>query len=281
VAERVPVPDAPPPPVGWPGPQGAARPPVAPGSAAVDPGLGLAASAVAVLLLGQVVGGVVVAGLMAASGAAPGGVADLDRVAILVAAVAGQVVGFLGVLALLRSRGYDLRDVVGPYRPILPRLLAGLGLGAATFVGSSLLVALLVGLAGSDARPDQALLDEALAGGLRTLLAVVAAVVLAPVVEELVFRGLVHRALRVRLAPVVATLISSAAFAAVHVDVARSQPWALGGLLLVGIVLASAYERTGGLLVPVALHAGFNGATLAVVVVADRAGLMDLIARAT
>jgi len=282
MADRVPVPDAPPPPPGWPGPHGAVRPPAPPRPAAAGPGqgLGLAVSAVAVMLVGQFIAGFVVAGLLVAAGAAPGGAGDADRTAVLAAAVAGQVLGLLGVLALLRRRGPGIREVVGPLRPVPRRLIAGLVLGAATFIASSLLVALLVGLAGSDARPEQLLLDEALAGGLRTALAVVAAVLLAPVLEELVFRGLVHRALRIRLGPAVATVCSSVVFAVVHVDVAVSQPWALGGLVLVGAVLATAYERSGGLLVPVALHAGFNAATIGALLVADRSGLMDLIARA-
>jgi hypothetical protein len=36
----------------------------------------------------------------------------------------------------------------------------------------------------------------------------------------------------------------------VHIDVVLSQPLALAGLVLVGVVLAVAYERTGSLVVP-------------------------------
>ncbi|MDA3023583.1 MAG: CPBP family intramembrane metalloprotease, partial [Actinomycetota bacterium] len=105
---------------------------------------------------------------------------------------------------------------------------------------------------------------------------VIAAVVLAPVAEELLFRGLLHRGLRRRLRIVPATALSSVLFAVVHVDVALSQPLALVGLTLVGVILAVASERTGSLIVPVVIHAVHNAVTIAAVVVSTRLDL-DLV----
>lgn len=294
--ERIRVPDAPPPPAGWPGPHGAARPP-APGRGIAGPGrgapagsgpvpgadaavgTGLAAAAIAVYFTGQLVVGVVVGGVLAG-----GGVTDpaaVDRVLLLAAAVVGQVAGLGAALLLLRSRGVPLAAVVGPVRPVLRRLGSGLALGAGTMLAAALVVALLVRLAGSEAAPEQLILDEALAGGVRTALAVLAAVLLAPVAEELLFRGLLYRALRRRRGVAVAAVVSAAVFAVVHLDVAVTQPLALVGLALVGVVLALAYERTGGLLVPVAAHAGYNGAALAVAIVAQRTGVLDVVGTLT
>lgn len=280
--DRTPVPDAPPPPPGWPGPHGALRPPVGAGHGRTGTavvGTGLASLAIAVYFLGQLVVGLVAGGVLAGTGVTdPSG---LDPVLLLAAAVAGQAAGLGAALGLLRARGIPLEDLVGPVRPLGRLLLGGIALGAGLLVTASLLVAALVGLTGSDAVPEQLILDEALSGGARTILAVVAAVLLAPVAEELLFRGLLHRALRRRRGVLAATLLSSALFAVVHLDVGLSQPLALVGLLLVGIVLALAYERTGRLLVPIVAHAAYNGTALLAAVVAQRSGFLDLLGLVT
>jgi uncharacterized protein len=131
-------------------------------------------------------------------------------------------------------------------------------------------VSLLMRLTGSEQAPDQFLLDELTRGGSSTVLAFIAAVVLAPVAEELLFRGLLFNALLRRRSVHVAALVSSVVFAVVHVDVAVSQPLALVGLTLVGLALAYAYHRTGSLLVPIAGHAAFNGVTLVLALVGER-----------
>lgn len=255
--DRIPVPDAPPPPRGWPGPHGTLRPP---GPPIAGPGIRLAVVAIVLFLLGQL------AAVLAVG----------DRIPLVAVAVLGQSLGLVAALVLLRMRSIRLADIVGPVRPALPRLLAGLGLGAATLVVTSLAVAVLVGLSGSEAVPQQFVVDEVLAGGLRTVLAVVAAVLLAPIAEELLFRGLLYRALRVSRSVGAAALLSSAPFAVVHLEVVLSQPLALVALLVVGVVLALVYERTGGLLVPVALHAGYNATALAAAVALGRSGILPV-----
>ena len=274
--DRVLVPDAPPPPRGWPGPHGAVRPP-APGPAQplAAVGTGLAAAAIAVYFLGQLAVGLLAGGFLAGTGATD--IGAVDPVLLLAAAVAGQVAGLAAAVLLLRARGAPLDAVVGPLRPLGRRLAAGAGLGVVTMLGSSILVAVLVQLSGSDAAPEQLILDEARAGGARTALALVAAVLLAPVAEELLFRGLLYRALRRRRGVVGALVISSLAFAVVHLDVAVTQPLALVGLTLVGIVMALAYERSGSLVVPVAAHAAYNGTALALASAAERTGALELL----
>ena len=274
--DRVLVPDAPPPPRGWPGPHAAVRPPApGPGQPLAAVGTGLAAAAIAVYFLGQLAVGLLAGGFLAGTGATD--IGAVDPVLLLAAAVAGQVAGLAAAVLLLRARGAPLAGVVGPLRPLGRRLAAGAGLGVVTMLGSSILVAVLVQLSGSDAAPEQLILDEALAGGARTALALVAAVLLAPVAEELLFRGLLYRALRRRRGVVGALVISSLAFAVVHLDVAVTQPLALVGLTLVGIVMALAYERSGSLVVPVAAHAAYNGTALALASAAERTGALELL----
>jgi len=79
------------------------------------------------------------------------------------------------------------------------------------------------------------------------------AVVLAPVVEELLFRGLFFPLLRDAGLPRLAWLGTALLFGLIHGNAAAFLP-----LAVFGFFLAWLYERTGNLLAPVAAHAGFN-----------------------
>ena len=268
--DRVPAPTEPPPPPGWPGPVPASPP--APGSL---PPLGLAAVGLAVFLGAQLLVGAV-GGLLLAVTAAVGSDAVPGPTALVALAVGGQAVGLLAVLALLRHRRVPLAPLLGRRRPAGPLLAVGVGIGAATLLASSAVVAGLTQLAGSTAEPDQILLREVLAGGRRAALAVLAAVVLAPLAEELLFRGLLYRALRRHRSVATAATISAILFAVVHAEVVVSQPLALPGLVVVGVVLAVALERSRSLLVPIAAHATFNGLTLLAALAYGRLGPIGL-----
>jgi len=77
---------------------------------------------------------------------------------------------------------------------------------------------------------------------------------IAPVVEEMVFRGILYGGLRQRWPLWPAALASGLIFALVHI-----QPVALLPLFVLGVALALLYERSGGSLVPpVVAHALFN-----------------------
>jgi len=279
---RRPDPDVPPPPPGrWPLAEPRTIPPLAgtslprAGLGAAVAGLGLSFTAIGVYLVGQLglqlVAALVLvrAGLLDAASLEPEG----GGAVLLAFVVASQLFGLLAVLLLLRRRSVPLGPVLGPLRPLRRLLGVGAGLGLLAIVASTIIVSVLVALSGSDATPDQVLTGDIAETPSQLLLAIVAAVVLAPIAEELLFRGLLHRALRVRLSLVPATLISSVLFAIVHIDVALSQPLALVGLTVVGAVLAIAYERTGSLLVPILIHAVHNAVTIAAVVVTSRLDL--------
>ena len=235
-------------------------------------GLGLPFAAIGVYLVGQL-GLQLVAGLaLVATGVLDPSLLDPEEggAALLAIVVASQAVGLLGVLLLLRRRSVPLGPLVGPLRPTGRLLGIGAGLGVTTIVVSLTVVSILVGLSGNDAAPEQLLTGDVMGSPLQILLAVLIAVVLAPLAEELVFRGLLHRNLRRRMRIVPATLISSVLFAIVHVEVVFSQPIALVGLTLAGAVMAIAYERTGSLVVPVVIHAVYNATTLVALIVTSR-----------
>jgi len=81
-------------------------------------------------------------------------------------------------------------------------------------------------------------------------------VVVAPIVEEVFFRGAVLHALRCRWSVAAAVAVSSVVFGAAHF-----QPLQLPALALAGAVFAVAVVRTGRLGAAIAVHAGFNATT--------------------
>jgi membrane protease YdiL (CAAX protease family) len=89
-----------------------------------------------------------------------------------------------------------------------------------------------------------------------TLLAA-CAVVLAPIVEEIIFRGGIYRFLKSQATVLTAQIISGTFFAVMHGNLMSFLP-----LVVVGIILTRVYERSGSILVPMCFHACFNGFNL-------------------
>lgn len=198
----------------------------------------------------------------------------------LVFALVLQVIIFIIALVPLLIRRRLDRRLFGPTQPTGSWLALGFGLvaGIATLFaayGINILLTLLVGV---EDPVEQQLLQDAMAGGVTLLLAAFIAVIVAPIVEEIVFRGILFRALGDRIGVWLGALISSAIFALIHIEVVVSQPVALGGLFAVGMVLALAYHWTGNLLVPVLGHAVFNAASIGLALAIDRLGLDELAA---
>jgi membrane protease YdiL (CAAX protease family) len=85
------------------------------------------------------------------------------------------------------------------------------------------------------------------------------AVVLAPVAEEFIFRGMLYPFVKQLGWPRLALFGVSLLFAAIHCD-----PAAFVSLFVLALVLTWLYEFTDNLLAPIAAHAFFNGINLAV-----------------
>lgn len=79
------------------------------------------------------------------------------------------------------------------------------------------------------------------------------AVLVAPVAEEVLFRAGLFRYLRTRIPRPFAIGIPAVLFAMLHGNVAAFAP-----LVVLGIVFALAYERTGRIVVPIIAHGLFN-----------------------
>jgi membrane protease YdiL (CAAX protease family) len=91
------------------------------------------------------------------------------------------------------------------------------------------------------------------AGGFDTVLLVLLVVVAAPVVEELVYRGLLQRSLRSRLGAAASFLVVAAWFTVIHLS-----PVEYPGLFAVALVFGAGVLVTGRLGWSLCAHAAFN-----------------------
>jgi membrane protease YdiL (CAAX protease family) len=89
------------------------------------------------------------------------------------------------------------------------------------------------------------------------VLVIIAAVVIAPLAEETLFRGFVYGVLKRYTDAPFAALSSSLMFAIIHMHVGSLVP-----LWMLAVLLCIAYEISGSLLAPMLLHAIFNGASI-------------------
>ncbi|OYW28636.1 MAG: hypothetical protein B7Z47_05615 [Chthoniobacter sp. 12-60-6] len=94
------------------------------------------------------------------------------------------------------------------------------------------------------------------------ILVIIAAVVIAPLAEETLFRGFVYGVLKRYTDAPFAALSSSLMFAIIHMHVGSLMP-----LWMLAVLLCLAYEITGCLLVPMLLHAIFNGVSIVAMMV--------------
>jgi len=154
-----------------------------------------------------------------------------------------------GALAALPS--LPGRDAGGAIR-------AGLGWGSVAWVGATTASAGVVWVLeslGIDAEPQAA---ERAIQILDPWLVILAVVILAPIAEEVFFRGVVFNAWLREGGRRWAFIGSSALFALIHASVVALLP-----IFLLGLALAWIYQRTGNLLAPIAMHAMVNGISVA------------------
>ena len=90
-------------------------------------------------------------------------------------------------------------------------------------------------------------------------LLLLAAIVVAPLAEEIYFRGFLFGGMRRDLSFALASGLSAAIFSGIHL-----MAWSTVPLFLVGLGAAVAYERYRTLWAPLAMHAAFNGTALVV-----------------
>ena len=134
-------------------------------------------------------------------------------------------------------------------------LLAGMGLQVVVAFATYPLIQLMF----PDGAPEQGV--AGIAGGTETsfeiILIFVSVAVLAPIVEEIIYRGMVLSWLHRFMGKWPAIILSAAVFAGIHLIDWNARA-AIPGLFVIGIVLGWAALRRGDLSLAIPLHAGVN-----------------------
>lgn len=97
------------------------------------------------------------------------------------------------------------------------------------------------------------------AGG--TIMFVLSILIIAPIAEEFIFRGLIQTKLRNSMSSILAVCISATFFGIFHI---MACPTLVLSAFLMGIILAYSYEKTNSLLPPIMAHIAANLAGIAV-----------------
>ncbi len=157
---------------------------------------------------------------------------------ITIALIVATVLGFYK--EPLSSLGLTIQRV--------PRaLLFGVGGFIVAFIAAAVVGFPIEQLFGVDPT-QQAISQSATQPGLFPIVFLSGAII-APIAEEIMFRGYMYKAFRDRFKPGYAIFLSAALFSVIHLE------WrAALSLFVIGIVLAYVYEKTGNLLAPITLH---------------------------
>ncbi len=179
-----------------------------------------------------------------------------------------EVVTLAGAYGWLRGRHVWSWRVWGPVRPAWRHAAIGVGIGLSGFVLAVILPELLRQAFDIPAPTDrQVALDLVTEGqGVALAALVVVLVVLAPIIEELIFRGLLFQSIRAKLGLWPGLGLSSLTFAFLHLEL-FDQPIALAALLVLAVWLAAAFHKTGSLVVPIVAHATFNAINVAALLI--------------
>ncbi|MEX0947510.1 MAG: CPBP family intramembrane glutamic endopeptidase [Acidimicrobiia bacterium] len=167
----------------------------------------------------------------------------------------GAAVGMLAFVALRKGRGSLTADFGLRLRLADSGWLAA-GFGLA--IVSVAMVQPILELGGLEERSQDVvrIFDEA--SGLEAGLLAFGVLLIAPIGEELLFRGALLRSLQRRLPAERAIFVSALIFAVVHVLLDPGSGFAVPALLLLGLISAWRAVETRSLSQSIYLHAGFN-----------------------
>ena len=177
-----------------------------------------------------------------------------------------QNLGIIGALVWLgRRRGYG-----SPARELGLRVEPRQGwwvlAGAGALIALGLLTAGLLELLGVESRQNAQTILEMMfetRGTVTVAAVVIGVVILGPVAEELLYRGLaLQTVLQGGRPPALAATVSAAVFSLVHLAdpslFSAAGAVTLTTLFLLGLFLGAVRIRTGGLGAPIFVHSGFN-----------------------
>jgi membrane protease YdiL (CAAX protease family) len=165
---------------------------------------------------------------------------------------------------LLREQGSDWSSAFGLGQGRVSRaLVVGAVAGAMTlplawvltWVSAELMRACFI-----EPSPQEAVSSlQASQGWMQRLSMSLMTVMVAPMAEEVMFRGILYPILKQRIPPWLAILATSLLFGAIHQNLMLFVPLSLFSVILVWL-----YEHTGNLLAPIAAHSMFNLANVVV-----------------
>jgi len=192
------------------------------------------------------------------------GITDVDDPKTIYAGLIGDV-AWLGFMVIWLVRWHpDWRARIGVFgsrrglRDVLAGLIGGVLLYPGIVIVGLVLTALFEAVSGRptttpDQLPQHLNTPEAIAS-------VILAVFVAPVAEELFFRGILFRSIRDRRGFWLGALVSGLIFGLAHYEAAAWQDTVLLQSIMVftGVALAYIYERRGNLLANVTAHMVFN-----------------------
>jgi membrane protease YdiL (CAAX protease family) len=160
-----------------------------------------------------------------------------------------------GTGSLRTDFGLELARPAAAWFADLPWLFAGVGLQLVALIP----IGILNSIYGHTAKQDVVRTADHATGWQVPALAL-AIVLLAPLTEELLFRGTLLRSLLRRVTPTVAVLVSAVAFGLVHAlgDPSVGTLVAMPAIVLLGVVAGHQAVHRGSLSRPILLHVGFN-----------------------
>ena len=195
---------------------------------------------------------------------------ERDFAQLLAGALLSQVAAFLWIRFFLRQHAFGWKDAFGWNSSKAVSVMAYGMLAGALFLpvafGLQWLCENLLVLLHSHPQAQaavEAIQNPAVPLGGKVAFGV-DAVLLAPLAEESLFRGILYPAIKHLGYPRVALWFTSLLFAFLHFNEPTFVP-----LLAFGLMLAALYERFDNLLAPVAAHGLFNAANLAILMFTD------------
>jgi len=194
---------------------------------------------------------------------------NIDTQAILWNSVIWWALILGPILLSLRFRGFKLGSVFGIDKmPVGRSLLLGISLlisAYPTVFAVGVLTSVLLKInPTTDVQEVMRIFENATAVTQRIPI-ILLAVAIAPVAEELAFRGYLYGVIKRFFGAVPALVLSGILFALIHLNLPSFFP-----LLVLGWVFALAYELSGSLLVPMTMHALFNALNLILALVEHR-----------
>src|SRR5580700_4265664 len=222
------------------------------------------------LVLASLVVVLIVSQILAATGSVSQTVPDNVDTRTMVLSVLiwwGLILG--PILLSLAFRGFKLGSVFGIDRmPVGRSLLLGISLlisAYPTVFAVGVLTSVLLKINPTTDVQEVMRIFENETAATQRIPIILLAVVIAPVAEELAFRGYLYGVIKRYFGAVPALVLSGILFALIHLNLPSFFP-----LLVLGWVFALAYELSGSLLVPMTMHALFNALNLILALVEHR-----------